>query len=365
MGDIILTWVFVLSTLGSLYFIPVSLKNWPRGERCRCPGPRRGWRFFLGYRWIVLRGRCWYNLRTLPRDSAGYVLCPECGSEVLPHRLFKDGRRLRTGRFALASLAIAMCTAFSGPLHNGSWAKALPSYPLVVLSTTMLGEYQTDIRNEVRLRAMNGLLSGRSASLLSVTLAKELRDDEVQWNAYAAEHILERMWPLSKEALELETIAGDEQSRIIAARILRLKCKIPSEVLIAACLADLQDDSNMVHWRIQQGNATESVRYLLKWWNISKQHILAALDSTDEQQQFYAAVIAGKKGTKSRVRDVVVLLAPHLMDNKINSDSHLAASALRRLGSEAIPFLRKQLFCSDSRGRNSLLQIIEYLEQQD
>jgi hypothetical protein len=229
----------------------------------------------------------------------------------------------------------------------------------------MLGEYQTDIRNEVRLRAINGLLSGRSASLLSEILVKELRDDEVQWNAYAAEHILETMWPLSKEALELETIAGDEQSRIIAARILRLKCKIPSEVLIAACLADLQDDSNMVHWRIQQGNATESVRYLLKWWNISKQHILAALDSTDEQQQFYAAVIAGKKGTKSRVRDVVVLLAPHLMDNKINSEFTLAKSALYRLGPEAIPFLRKQLFCSDSRGRNSLLQIIEYLEQQD
>ena len=362
MGDILLTWVFVLTSVAALYLVPISLKKWPRGERCRCPGPRRGWRIVLGYRWLILRGGCWYNLRTLPEDSDGMVRCPECGTQRRISRLLKDGRRIRTGRIALASLAIALGTAFSGPLHDGGWAKAIPSYPLVVLSTTAIGEHRTDIRNEVSARVFSGSLTGRSASLLCESLVKDFRDDEIRWNAQAAEQMLISMWPESKEALEMETIAGDMQSRIVAARILRRKCKVPSDVLIAACVADLQDDSGLVDWYMGRWNAKSSAIYLSKWWKFSEQFVLEALDSADNQQQLLAAVIAGYGGTTSRVEDVVAILVPHLMDNNISGDSRIATPALYRIGPQAIPYLREQLLGADAQGKQILLHIIERLE---
>ena len=362
MGDILLTWVFVLSSIASLYLVPISLRKWPRGERCRCPGPRRGWRIVLGYRWLILRGGCWYNLRTLPEDSGGMVRCPECGTQRRISRLLKDGRRIRTGRIALASLAIALGTAFSGPLHDGGWAKAIPSYPLVVLSTTSIGEHRTDIRNEVRARVFNGSLTGRSASLLCESLVKEFREDEIRWNATEAEDMLMTLWPVGKEVLELETIAGDVQSRIVATRILRRKCREPSDILIAACVADLQDDTGLVDWYMGRWNAKMATFYLLDWWSLSKQYVLEALDSEDEQQRFLAAVIAGYAGATSRVETIVALLVPHLLDNDISNDSRIATPALYHLGPNAIPYLREQLQHSDAQGRRILFHLIERLE---
>lgn len=361
-GDIVLTWVFVICGMATLYLIPSSLKKWPRGERCRCPGPRRGWRMVLGYRWLFLRGGCWYNLKTLPKDTLGFVRCPECGTKQSGSRLLKDGQRIRIGRFAVVLLLITLGSAFSGSLMNGGWAKAIPSYPLVVLSTTSIGEHRTDIRNEVRARVINGSLTGRSASLLCESLVKEFREDEIRWNATEAEEMLMSLWPASKEVLELETIAGDVQSRIVATRILRRKCIEPSDILIAACVADLQDDTGLVDWYMGRWNAKMSAHYLLDWWNLSKQYVLEALDSDDEQQRFLAAVIAGYAGATSRVKTIVALLAPHLLDNDISGDSRIATPALYGLGPNAIPYLQEQLHYSDSQGRRILFHLIERLE---
>jgi hypothetical protein len=361
-GDILLTWVFVLSSILSLFLIPISIKRWPRGERCRCPGPRKRWRFFLGYRWLIFRGGCWYNLRALPEEEGGRVRCPECGTAHRISKLLKDGRRFRLGRFACATLAIAIGCAFSSPLQEGSWAKAIPSYPLVVLSTTSVGEHRTDIRREVSSRVFDGVLTGRSASLLCESLVKEFRDDDVRWNASEAEEMLQKLWPESKEALELETMAGDLQSRIVATRILRRRCRMPSDALLTACVAELQDDSGLVDWYMGMWNAKASTVYLSRWWEYSEQYVLAALDSPDAQQRFFAAIIAGYGGASSHAEEVVEILTPHLMNNRISGDSILSSPALYHLGPSAIPYLREQLLDADSQGRGILLHLIERLE---
>ena len=263
------------------------------------------------------------------------------------------------------ALLIALGTASSGPLHDGGWAKAIPSYPLVVLSMTSIGEHRTDIRNEVSSRVFNGSLTGRSASLLCESLVKEFRDDEIRWNATVAEDMLMTLWPAGKEVLELETIAGDVQSRIVATRILRLKCSEPSDILIAACVADLQDDTGLVDWYMGRWNARMASMYLLDWWSLSKQYVLEALDSEDEQQHFLAAVIAGYAGATSRVETIVALLVPHLLDNDISGDSRIATPALYHLGPNAIPYLREQLQHSDAQGRRILFHLIERLEHPD
>jgi hypothetical protein len=301
-------------------------------------------------------------LKLLQEDSDGKVCCPECGTDRNVSKLLKDGRRIRLGRFAFASLAVAIGSAFSGPLEDGGWTKAIPSYPLIVLSTTSVGEHRTEIRREVISRVFDGVLSGRSASLLCETLVKDFRDDDVSWNADAAEEMLIKLWPESKEALELETMAGDLQSRIVASRILRRKCKVPSDGLLAACVAQLQDDSGLVDWYMGMWNAKASTVYLSKWWEYSEQYVLPVLDSPDVQQRFFAAIIAGYGGTNSHVREVVQILTPHLMSNKIRGDSNLAAPSLYRLGPSAIPYLREQLRGADSQGRGILLHIIERLE---
>ncbi len=288
--------------------------------------------------------------------------CPECGTLVRPSRLLKDGRRIRIGCFAILLLAIALTTAFVGPIHNGRWTKAIPSYPLVVLSTTSLGEHHTYIRSEVSARVFSGALSGRSASLLCDTLVKEFRDDEIRWNAAAARTMVVALWPQSKAALEQETMAGDVQSRIVASSILRIKCKKPTDILIAACIADLQDDSDLVDRYMGMWNAKSATLYLVRWWHLAETYVLEALDSADSQQRYLAAIIAGYGGTTGRVGDVVSILAPHLLDNDIRGDSRVAAPALYHLGPRAIPYLQEQLSFADLQGSQILLHIIERLE---
>jgi hypothetical protein len=160
-------------------------------------------------------------------------------------------------------------------------------------------------------------------------------------------------------------MAGDYQSRIVATMILKRKCKKPTDILIAACIADLQDDSDLVDWYMGRWNAKSSAIYLSKWWHLAETYVLEALDSSDPQQRFLAAVVAGYGGTTVRVGDVVSILAPHLMDNRIGGDSRVSTPALFHLGPRAIPYLREQLFFSDAQGRPILLHIIERLEYPD
>jgi hypothetical protein len=259
-------------------------------------------------------------------------------------------------------LIIASISGLTESFKQGGWTKAIPSYPLVVLSTTSLGEHRTDIRREVITRVNDGSVTGRSAALLCDTLVKDLRDDDKRWNADVASRLLRQLWPDSKEALELETVAGDMQSRIKASRILRGLSETPSELLLTACVADLQDDHDLVDWYVGRWNANAAAVYLSNWWDFSQEYVHEAMYSDDAQQSFLAAAIAGFGGTKSHAAKAVSVLAPHLMDNNISGDSRVAAPALFNIGPEVIPFLRVELSRTDDQGRAILLHIIERLE---
>ena len=53
---------------------------------------------------------------------------------------------------------------------------------------------------------------------------------------------------------------------------------------------------------------------------------------------FSQRLLQGYGGTNSHVREVVHILTPHLMSNKIHGDSNLAAPSLYHLGPSAIPY---------------------------
>ncbi|MBC8310203.1 MAG: hypothetical protein H8E83_06795 [Planctomycetes bacterium] len=290
------------------------------------------------------------------------VQCPECGTNSKASRLKKDGRRFKFGNIGLVFLTVAVVTGYLGPVRNGTWTRVVPTYPLVILTDTSFGMTRTDLRKEIVKRVRNGSVNGRSARALAKILAKDLRNDGIWGSASSAMSMLKKLWPDSIEALSHETMVGDGQSKALAAQMLRQRIEVPSEILLVACVSDLHDDGDVDGWEMMEGNARQAAEYLLRWWSISSQYVLEAIESSDEQQRFLAATIAGFAGSTEKREMVVNILFPHLLDNSFYGDAKIAAPAIYHLGPKAVPLLQQKLKDADDQARSILLHIIERLE---
>ena len=287
--DQVLTWMFVFVGCASIYMLAQGLYMWPRGEKCRCHGPRLGWRGILKCRWFFWRGTCWYNLNTLPIEG-GVVRCPECGTQQNSKGLRRDGRRFRFIRVGLLLAMISIAVGYVGPYQNGTWPRSIPTYPLVMLSNSSLGNQNRNIRREIQDRVSNGIVSGHSATKLSDLLVLDLRNDHIRWNAGSASGMLLKLWPASREALEREILVGDRQSRSLAANHLRSKSKKPSTQLLIGCVSDLRDDGREGRYNYCiEGNARSAMYYLVRWSEPASPYLQRAMESDDVQQRFFSS----------------------------------------------------------------------------
>lgn len=355
---------WIMLGLGSLAFgmLAWSFYTWPRGHRCRCPGPRFSWRNPGPILNTLVRSRCWYNLTGLPLDEKGLIPCPECGSRLRRRKLMRDGRRFRWGRLGSASALIAITVGTIAWTQGSAWTSTLPNLPLVMLSRTDLGKHRSQVRKELDERVDSNAFDAYSAHLLARTFIKDLRDDSLRWNANTAIDFLDRLWPHSREVLEQELAVGDGQSRVVAARILRSNLKKPTQALIIASVRELGDDSGEPGWYLRMGNSSQAAEYLKQWPLMAREHVVAALDSDDVQQRLFAAAICGYCGFPEAMEPAVAILVEHLHDNDIRRDAKIASAALYNFGPDAAPILRRYRDVEDEQARQLVRGIIERLE---
>ncbi len=247
------------------------------------------------------------------------------------------------------------------PVRDGSWPGYLPTLALVVAER----QGADVVDKEVRRRVNEGRVDGWSAKILAESLVQELRDDDVRWNAERAVDMLDTLWPASREALETELGAGDTQSRILAARILRNRCETPSDDLLWACVQDLRDDRGDVRWYLSLRNAGDASNYLIRFAPRAKPLLREAMQSEDRQQRLLAAAIAGYSGLTELVDPAAAILIEHLRDNKITGDASIAAPAIFRFGLDVLPHLEPHTTSEDVQLRESALAIIERLTYPD
>jgi len=265
----------------------------------------------------------------------------------------------------LVFLLLAVLAGFLGPIQDGTWTRVVPTYPLVMLAKTSFGMTRTDLRNEIETRVNNGSVRGRSARELSAILAKDLRNDGIWGSAFDARAMLTSLWPDSMAALENETMVGDGQSKVLATQLLRAHSKTPSEIVLVSCVADLHDDGDEDGWEMMEGNAADAAVYLLRWWNLSSRYVRGAMLSSDVQQQFLAATVAGFAGCDEEKERIVEILFPYILDNNFRGDAKIAAPAMYHVGPNVIPLLQRKLSVADEQAEQIILHIIERLENPD
>ena len=362
MQEQITTWALTVTSLVAMVVLLGAIYTWPRGERRRCPGDRRWRRLWNPHRWIR-RSDCWQDLQGLRSTSENEVRCPECGRSTPVRGLLRDGRRYRLGGVGIVLGVIVMGSPLGVGIYSGRPLRTMPTTALVLLSNTALGEHRTVVRKEIEQRVDDGKVAGFDARRLADVLVRDLRADGRKWNANTAFDHLQRMWPESQAALEHELVAGDRQSRKVAAQILRRNGAPPSPQLLLVSVDDLADDWDVGARSLLPGNNRQAARYLITHYPVASDLVRAALDAEDPQQRWLATVVCGFARDSAVIDQVVPFLAAELRDGPGNARA--AAVTLFRFGPPMIEALRPYADDDDRQCRETVRSIIERLEHPD
>ncbi|MCP4835534.1 MAG: hypothetical protein GY895_12320 [Phycisphaera sp.] len=362
MQEQITTWTLAAASLLAVAMLLLAIYTWPRGERRRCPGDRRWRGLWNPHRWIR-RSDCWQDLNGVRCSSDGEVRCPECGRSNSIRRLLRDGRRFRLGLVGLVLGVIAVGSHLGVGIHSGRPLRTMPTTALVLLSNTTIGEHRTVVRKEIERRVDDGSVAGFDARRLADVLVRDLRADARKWNANTAFDHLQTMWPDSQAALEHELVAGDRQSRKIAAQILRQNNAPPSHSLLITCVDDLADDWDVGARSLLPRNNRKAASYLIDHYRHASDLVRAALDADDPQQRWLAMIICGFARDSTVIDRVVPILAAELRDGPGNARA--AAVTLFRFGPPVIEALRPYADDDDRQCRETVRSIIERLEHPD
>lgn len=362
MQEQITTWTLTVTSLVAMVVLLGAIYTWPRGERRRCPGDRRWRRLWNPHRWIR-RSDCWQDLHGLRSTSENEVRCPECGRSTPIRGLLRDGRRYRLGGVGIVLGVIVMGSHLGVGIYSGRPLRTMPTTALVLLSNTALGEHRTVVRKEIEQRVDDGTVAGFDARRLADVLVRDLRADGRKWNANTAFDHLQRMWPESQAALEHELVAGDRQSRKVAAQILRRNGAPPSPQLLLVSVDDLADDWDVGARSLLPGNNRQAARYLITHYPVASDLVRAALDAEDPQQRWLATVVCGFARDSAVIDQVVPFLAAELRDGPGNARA--AAVTLFRFGPPMIEALRPYADDDDRQCRETVRSIIERLEHPD
>ena len=359
MQEQITTWALTVTSLVAMVVLLGAIYTWPRGERRRCPGDRRWRRRWNPHRWIR-RSDCWQDLHGLRSTSENEVRCPECGRSTPIRGLLRDGRRYRLGGAGIVLGVIVTGSHLGVGIHTGRPLRTMPTTALVLLSNTALGEHRTVVRTEIERRVDDGTVAGFDARRLADVLVRDLRADGRKWNANTAFDHLQRMWPESQAALEHELVAGDRQSRKVAAQILRRNGAPPSPQLLLVSVDDLADDWDVGARSLLPRNNREAARYLITHYRVASDLVRAALEAEDPQQRWLATVVCGFARDSTVIDRVVPFLAAELRDGPGNARA--AAVTLFRFGPPVIESLRAHADDDDRQCRETVRAIIERLE---
>lgn len=324
------------------------------GERF-CPGPRTWRRWTHPKRWLSPIA-CGYPLAgreggeggsgTLPRHAPDVVRCPECGSLQRVSRAARTDLGLRLERPGVALVALGLLLATTGFVRDGRWIARLPNVALVATKRLAGSHTPPRIESEIQERLMDRRLvptpvfSSSPAPLdwttraLIDALVQDLASDTQDHNAMQAVWQLRSIGLWSIPALRKALDSPDWQQRQLAAYALRELRDDPSEALLRVSVEALQDDAlpygsdHMTDF----SNANQSAPYLIEFARLAEPMLAQAMESSDTQQRWLAACIAGLAHREALADRAVPVLFDHLGDNHIAFDAKHCLAALCHYG---------------------------------
>ena len=363
MIDDVLGWIMTALAAGAVVAALWCLYTWPAGPRMRCRGRRGHWTSWLNPLPLFSRGTCWHDLTGLNADQDGFVTCTECGVSTSERPALREGRRFRYGMLGLTFGVLAGTSGGISWQRGQSVYSAVPSFPLVLLTSTDLGAHGTEIREELQERVRNGRIAGINARHLAGEVIGDLGHDTDKWNADDAMTVLRNLWPHSREVLEDALLSEDNQTRTLAGIVMRGCDKNPSRRLLERCIEEMKDDSGQPAWYLRQRNARYAAAFLLTWYHRSEDLLLEALESDDRQQRQFAATVCGFAGHGGVAMErSVPILIDMLQDNETMGDAQMAAPALFRFGRDVIPHLQAYRDDDDAQVQGIVRHLIERLE---
>ena len=126
----------------------------------------------------------------------------------------------------------------------------------------------------------------------------------------------------------------------------------------------LRNDGKKTRFHPFRRNAADAMSFFLKRGSSAWEPLLLALDSSDLQQRFLAAVALVYIDSQSApALRIVPILVRQLRDNHIRNDAVLAAGSLYRMGRRVIPQLERSLRDADLQARTTLELVLLNLRE--
>lgn len=293
------------------------------------------------------------------------MTCPECARQIRrPREMVRSERRWRWGRIA-ATAAVMLFAASRTPfIRHGRWTKFTPTTPLVVLERALGVHAPKGVRNEVSDRLTSRKLSTDDTNLLIPRLIADLAADRHLHNADRAMGLLWSMGSAPVPALEAALRSDDWQQRQLAAHVLRaMPGYDPCDDLLRVCADGLRNDAlprggGRYSWVY---NAREGSAYLVRFRDRIAPFIAPGLHSTDMQERFLCAAVAGFAGCTDLAPRAVPILLEHLKDNKIGGDAQIAAPALYHFGPGIVPLIEPYEYSADRQQRVMVRLVLYHL----
>lgn len=191
--------------------------------------------------------------------------------------------------------------------------------------------------------AIDGVAADAEATAADADIERwlrDLRDDDIRGNALAALRELAGLGTLAAPHLERALASPDRQQRQLAALLLRqLPARgTPSAALLRTSVEALRRDVCASLWStIVHPVATSAAPWLADHAVAARPALRDGITSGDDQQRFLCAYLLAAGGHDDDRAIVVRELVTHLEDNRIAGDAVMAAHALYRLGSAAMP----------------------------
>lgn len=373
MGDAILPLTGLAAAVTGLSLLArVTIESLRRRRRRYCPGPRPPVRAIPWPLSWFHGGRCLYDLSGHAPAGGGAIRCPECSCRVKPGRALRASRRVRPGRVGLALLLAGAVTLGAPAVRARRWTAAIPTALLALTEWPAGNPRLASLRREVGRRVDAGDVGGIEARLLAASLVRDLRDDDVRFNAHRAMGLLRDLGVDAVPALERALRSDDRQQSQMAAAVLRnLPAYAPCEDLVRVTIEGLRDDA--LPFQAAGGgrgvrysfvfNARDGLAYLVRHGPFIEPYLVAGLESDDEQQRLLSAVAAGLSRLDRLAQEAVPILLEHLKDNGVPEDATMAAAALLHFGPEIAPLVERHWNAADPQQRKLIRGVLAGLRE--
>ncbi|HMO03540.1 MAG TPA: LysM domain-containing protein [Kiritimatiellia bacterium] len=191
-------------------------------------------------------------------------------------------------------------------------------------------------------------------------LVRNLRDDDIRWNAHDAYYRLLELGCTAVPYLEEALFSDDPQGRHIAANLLRTLCPEhpASERLIEVTLQLLNGGEESYDGELAYTAAAYDFLAGSNVYPLARSRILNQLNHPDPAVRLYSSLLAANHREAAFAPGLVRTLLPHLSDNDLSGDAGAAAYALRQLGPLALPQLKSARHSARDTQQQELLDLI-------